>query len=37
MLVAACIGEDWKLIYDHAIHHDYRFYSFGDGMLIDVQ
>lgn len=35
MLVAAFTGMDqmWK-IYDHAIQNEYRFYSFGDAMLL---
>lgn len=35
MLVAAFMGySEMRRVYDHAIKHDYRFYSFGDGMLI---
>jgi S-adenosylmethionine:tRNA ribosyltransferase-isomerase len=35
MLVAAFTGlDEMKKIYDHAIQQSYRFYSFGDGMLI---
>lgn len=34
MLVSACMGTDWKLAYNHALSHDYAFYSFGDGMWI---
>lgn len=34
MLVAAFVGEDWKKIYDHALEHDYRFLSYGDGSLL---
>lgn len=35
MLVAAFTGfEEMKKIYQHAIDHEYRFYSFGDAMLI---
>ena len=35
MLIAAFTGfeEMWK-IYEHAINEEYRFYSFGDAMLI---
>lgn len=35
MLVSAFMGyeEMWK-VYEHAIHERYRFYSFGDAMLI---
>jgi len=35
MLVAAFMGYDeMKKIYQHAIDQEYRFYSFGDAMLI---
>ncbi len=35
MLVAAFTGYDeMKKIYQHAINEEYRFYSFGDAMLI---
>jgi len=35
MLVSAFMGyEQMKRVYQHAIDHEYRFYSFGDAMLI---
>lgn len=34
LLVAAMIGEDWRLVYDYALHHDFRFLSYGDGCLL---
>jgi S-adenosylmethionine:tRNA ribosyltransferase-isomerase len=34
LLVSAFIGEDWKKIYNHALDHDYRFLSYGDGSLL---
>lgn len=35
MLVSALMGfGEMKRIYDHAIKEEYRFYSFGDAMLI---
>ena len=34
LLVAAAAGPDWKTIYDHALQHDYRFLSYGDGCLL---
>jgi S-adenosylmethionine:tRNA ribosyltransferase-isomerase len=35
MLVAAFIGYDEMMrVYEHAINQQYRFYSFGDAMLI---
>lgn len=34
VLLAAFIGVDrWRSAYDHALHGDYRFLSFGDCML----
>ena len=36
LLVAAAIGDDWKNIYDHAMQHDFRFLSYGDGSLIFI-
>ena len=36
LLVAAAIGDDWKKIYDHAMQHDFRFLSYGDGSLIFI-
>jgi len=37
LLVAAVAGKDWRKIYDYALQHDYRFLSYGDGCLINVQ
>ncbi|MBO6584743.1 MAG: tRNA preQ1(34) S-adenosylmethionine ribosyltransferase-isomerase QueA [Gracilimonas sp.] len=35
MLVAAFMGfDEMKRVYEHAISEEYRFYSFGDAMLI---
>jgi S-adenosylmethionine:tRNA ribosyltransferase-isomerase len=34
LLVAALIGADWKKVYDHALQHDFRFLSYGDGCLL---
>ena len=35
MLVAAFVGlEEMHRIYDYAIASEYRFYSFGDAMLL---
>lgn len=33
LLVAAFIGDDWRKVYDHALEHQYRFLSYGDGSL----
>ncbi|MCX6318514.1 MAG: S-adenosylmethionine:tRNA ribosyltransferase-isomerase [Bacteroidetes bacterium] len=34
LLVAALVGEKWKSIYEHALNHDFRFLSYGDGCLL---
>ncbi len=34
LLVAAFIGQDWKQVYDYALHNDYRFLSYGDSSLL---
>lgn len=36
LLVAAAIGDGWKNMYDHAMQHDFRFLSYGDGSLIFI-
>jgi S-adenosylmethionine:tRNA ribosyltransferase-isomerase len=36
LLVAAIAGEDWKRIYQHALAHEFRFLSYGDGSLLWV-
>ena len=34
LLVAAFIGEDWKLVYREAMDKGYRFLSYGDSSLL---
>lgn len=34
LLIHAFVGEEWKRIYTHALNHNYRFLSFGDGSLL---
>ena len=34
LLVAACIGDDWRKVYQFALNHEYRFLSYGDGSLL---
>lgn len=34
LLVAAVVGEEWKLIYNYALNNDFRFLSYGDGSLL---
>ncbi len=34
MLIAAFVGEDYRRIYDFALHNNYRFLSYGDSSLL---
>ena len=34
LLIAAIVGDDWKRIYEYALHNDFRFLSYGDGSLL---
>jgi len=34
LLVAACIGQDWKKVYEYALQNDFRFLSYGDASLL---
>lgn len=34
LLVSALIGEDWKVVYNHALNNNYRFLSYGDSSLL---
>lgn len=34
LLIASFLGNEWKTVYTHALENDYRFLSYGDGMLI---
>jgi S-adenosylmethionine:tRNA ribosyltransferase-isomerase len=34
LLIASFVGDDWKRIYQYALSNEYRFLSYGDGMLI---
>jgi S-adenosylmethionine:tRNA ribosyltransferase-isomerase len=35
MMIDAFVGPRWRRLYQEAIDHDYRFFSFGDAMLLD--
>lgn len=37
MLVHAFYGDAWTSLYSHAIKNNYRFLSYGDGCLLDVE
>jgi len=34
LLVSAFVKGDWKKIYDYALHHNFRFLSYGDSSLL---
>lgn len=36
VLVAALLGDRWRVVYATALERGYRFLSFGDAMLIDL-
>ncbi len=33
LIIAAIAGDQWKTVYEHALEHEYRFLSYGDGCL----
>jgi S-adenosylmethionine:tRNA ribosyltransferase-isomerase len=37
LIIAAIVGEKWKEVYAHALKHDYRFLSYGDGCLFWIK
>ncbi len=37
VMIAALIGPRWREVYDHALESGYRFLSFGDAMVIEVE
>ncbi len=34
LLISAFVGGDWRKIYDYALHHGFRFLSYGDSSLL---
>jgi len=34
LLVSAFVKGDWRKIYDYALHHNFRFLSYGDSSLL---
>jgi S-adenosylmethionine:tRNA ribosyltransferase-isomerase len=34
LLVAAFIGNDWRMVYQYALDHQFRFLSYGDSCLL---
>jgi len=37
LLVAAAIGADWRVLYEHALAGPYRFLSYGDSSLLWIR
>ena len=35
MMIDAFVGDRWRVLYEAALHGEYRFLSFGDAMLLD--
>ena len=35
-MIAALVGPKWREVYEHALATGYRFLSFGDSMMIEV-
>lgn len=36
LLVSAFVQGNWKVIYDYALSHDFRFLSYGDSSLLEI-
>jgi S-adenosylmethionine:tRNA ribosyltransferase-isomerase len=34
LLVSALIGDNWKEVYQYALHNDFRFLSYGDSNYL---
>ena len=37
LIIAAITGDQWKLVYQHALNNSYRFLSYGDGCLFWIK
>jgi len=37
LLVSALIGDPWRQVYDFALNNDFRFLSYGDSSLLEMQ
>jgi S-adenosylmethionine:tRNA ribosyltransferase-isomerase len=35
LLIGALVGDDWKKIYQYAMHHQFRFLSYGDSCFLE--
>jgi S-adenosylmethionine:tRNA ribosyltransferase-isomerase len=36
LLVSACIGLDWRKVYEYALQHQFRMLSYGDSSLLFI-
>ena len=36
LLVSAFVRGNWKVIYDYALSHDFRFLSYGDSSMLEI-
>ena len=34
LIIAAILGDQWKIVYQHALDNNFRFLSYGDGSLL---
>ena len=34
LLVAAFLGDNWRIVYDYALQNDFRFLSYGDSSIL---
>jgi S-adenosylmethionine:tRNA ribosyltransferase-isomerase len=34
LLISAVVGNNWKVVYDYALNHKFRFLSYGDSSLL---
>lgn len=37
LLIAAIVGDNWRRIYQYALDNDFRFLSYGDGCLLEIE
>ncbi len=37
LLVSACIGDDWREVYNYAFNNEFRFLSYGDSSLLYIR
>ncbi len=37
LLIAAILGDKWKEVYEYALQNDYRFLSYGDSSIFEIE